>query len=104
SKPDPALTAILQHGNAMGAAHKESASLEALAREIEKIDQGTEAVPLDLSQAIMDFPTLLALTIPERTRHVPWLTEGGIVMVYGPRGVGKAFFTLGPAPASTTVW
>src|SRR3989442_8826333 len=50
----------------------------------------------------MDFPTLLALTIPERTRHVPWLTEGGIVMVYGPRGVGKTFFTLGLATALTT--
>ncbi len=105
SQPDPALTAILKHGAAMGAANKDFASLGALAREIEKIDQGEKMVPhptpLDISKAVIEFPALLSLTIPERKCHVPWLAEGGIVMAYGPRGVGKTFFTLGLATALT---
>lgn len=78
---------------------------DALAREIETIDQekkvGHQATPLDLSSAVIEFPALMSLTIPERKYHVPWLAEGGIVMAYGPRGVGKTFFTLGLATALT---
>ena len=37
---------------------------------------------------------LMALDLPERKKLTPWLIEGGLVMVYGPRGVGKTFFTL----------
>lgn len=57
---------------------------------------------LDLSQALVSYPDLLALKIPERPRHLPWLPEGGNVMVYGPRGVGKTFFQLALAVALTT--
>jgi len=56
----------------------------------------------DLSKALVSYPDLLALKIPERCRHLPWLPEGGNVMVYGPRGVGKTFFQLALAVALTT--
>jgi putative DNA primase/helicase len=38
---------------------------------------------------------LMALDLPERPRHLPWLREGGLAMIYGPRGLGKTFFSLG---------
>jgi hypothetical protein len=89
----------------MGAAQTDAASLDALAQKIERIDQGEKmvlrATPLDISKAVIEFPALMSLTIPDRKCHVPWLSEGGIVMVYGPRGVGKTFFTLGLATALT---
>lgn len=56
----------------------------------------------DLSQALVSYPDLLALKIPERPRYLPWLPEGGNVMVYGPRGVGKTFFQLALAVSLTT--
>jgi|SRR6185503_3180325 len=58
--------------------------------------------PIDLSKALVSYPDLLALEIPERPRYLPWLPEGGNVMVYGPRGVGKTFFQLALAVALTT--
>ena len=106
SQLNPALMKILASKAALGAAQQDAASLDELAREIEKIDQGKNvgrpAASLDLSSAVIEFPALLALTIPERKCHVPWLPEGGIVMAYGPRGIGKTFFTLGLATALTT--
>lgn len=58
--------------------------------------------PVDLSQALVSYPDLLALDIPERPRYLPWLPEGGNVMVFGPRGIGKTFFQLALATALTT--
>ena len=58
--------------------------------------------PVNLSKALVSYPDLLALEIPERPRHLPWLFEGGNVLVYGPRGVGKTFFQLALATALTT--
>lgn len=52
---------------------------------------------IDLSPALVCFTDLLTLTLPERTRYLPWLPERGLAMVYGPRGVGKTQFTLGLA-------
>lgn len=49
----------------------------------------------DLQAAVLDFPKLIALDLPERRRHLAWLPEGGNALVYGPRGVGKTFFELG---------
>lgn len=40
---------------------------------------------------------LMALKLPERKMITPWLREGGTVMVFGPRGVGKTYFILGLA-------
>ena len=50
--------------------------------------------PPDLSLALVNYPDLMALQIPERARHLPWLPEGGNVMVFGPRGIGKTFLQL----------
>jgi hypothetical protein len=58
--------------------------------------------PVDLSKALVSYSDLLALEIPERPRYLPWLPEGGNVMVYGPRGVGKTFLQLALAVALTT--
>jgi len=106
SKPDQALTAILQHGAAMDAAIKDSTSLGALAKEIEKIDQGKEMasqlLPLDLSPAMVEYRDLLRLTLPERKLHLPWQPERSISMVFGPRGIGKTWFELALATAYVT--
>ena len=53
-----------------------------------------EQAPLGLRDAVLDFPAMLALQIPERKLLVPFLPEGGSAMAYGPRGVGKTFFNL----------
>ena len=58
--------------------------------------------PVDLSKALVSYPDLLALDIPERPRYLPWLPEGGNVMVFGPRGIGKTFFQLALAVSLTT--
>ena len=42
---------------------------------------------------------LMELDLPERRRLLPWLPEGGLAMVFGPRGVGKTYFTIGLAVA-----
>ncbi|MBX3306364.1 MAG: AAA family ATPase [Nitrospira sp.] len=47
-----------------------------------------------LSAALVSYTGLLSLDLPKRPQHLPWLPEGGNVMVYGPRGVGKTFFQL----------
>jgi putative DNA primase/helicase len=58
--------------------------------------------PVDLSKALVSYPDLLALEIPERPRYLPWLPEGGNTMVFGPRGIGKTFFQLALAVSLTT--
>jgi len=40
-----------------------------------------------------------ALDLPKRRRLLPWLMEGGLTMIYGPRGVGKTHFCLSLAVA-----
>ena len=44
----------------------------------------------------------MALELTERRKLMPWLVEGDLVMVYGPRGVGKSFFTLSLAISLST--
>jgi putative DNA primase/helicase len=64
---------------------------------------GEEArISLDLSKALVSYPDLLTLNLPERLSHLPWLMEGGNVMVFGPRGVGKTFFQLSLTGALTS--
>lgn len=58
--------------------------------------------PVNLSKALVSSPNLLALEIPERPRYLPWLSEGGNVMLYRYRGVGNTFFELALAVALTT--
>lgn len=60
-----------------------------------------------LSMALVSYSDLLTLKLPERPAYLPWLMEGGNVMVFGPRGVGKTFFQLGLTGALTsggTLW
>jgi hypothetical protein len=54
---------------------------------------------LDLSQAIMGFDGLMSADLPERKLILPWLPEGGLAMVYAPRGLGKTFFGISLAVA-----
>jgi len=55
-----------------------------------------------LDACVVGFDQLLKMDIPERARLFPWLPEGGLSMVYGPRGIGKTYFTatLGAAVSS----
>ena len=50
------------------------------------------AVPLKASK--VSGPDLLALTVPPKHPYLDWLNERAIVMVYGPRGVGKTYWLL----------
>ena len=50
-----------------------------------------------LEAAVLEYRQLVALDLPERKRHLAWLPEGGNVMVYAMRGVGKTWFSLGLA-------
>ncbi len=56
----------------------------------------------DLTTAMIEFKDLVTLEIPERKRHLAWLSEGSNVMVFGPRGVGKTMMQLALAAALTT--
>lgn len=43
----------------------------------------------------IDLPEFVQMEIPPRGLFMrPWLPEKGLVMVYGPRGVGKTYFAL----------
>ena len=55
-----------------------------------------------LSQAVVDYRQMLTLSLPERKRHLPWLSEGSNVMIYGPRGIGKTMFTLSQTASLST--
>jgi hypothetical protein len=55
-----------------------------------------------LWDAVLDFPALQKLSLPPRAQHLPWLPEGGNVMVFGPRGVGKTMLQLALTAALTT--
>lgn len=54
---------------------------------------------IDLSKAILDFDGLMNADIPERKLILPWLPEGGLAMVFAPRGLGKTFFGISLAVA-----
>lgn len=50
---------------------------------------------LGLASALLEYAALVTLDLPTRKHYLPWLPEGGNVMAYGPRGIGKTFFELG---------
>lgn len=58
--------------------------------------------PTGLESALLEYTDLVALDLPERKRHLAWLPEGGNVMVYALRGVGKTMFLLGLTAALVT--
>lgn len=45
-----------------------------------------------LDVCVVDYKDLVSMDIPERETIYPWLPLGGLVMVYGPRGIGKTYF------------
>jgi putative DNA primase/helicase len=55
-----------------------------------------------LDACVVGFAELLQMDIPERAKMFPWLPEGGVIMVYGGRGIGKTFFTLSLAGSLTS--
>lgn len=50
--------------------------------------------PLDVERVTLEFSDFINLDVPERPRLISWLPAGGLIMVYGPRGIGKTFFVL----------
>jgi predicted ATP-dependent serine protease len=57
----------------------------------------TDSPALDLLPALLTVAALRSLDIPERQRFNPWLLACALVMIYGPRGVGKTQLALGLA-------
>ena len=70
---------------------------------VEKVKRQVEAAEslqekrTGLDACVVGFTELLKMEIPERAKMFPWLPEGGVIMVYGGRGIGKTFFTLSMA-------
>ena len=71
--------------------------LEALAQA-----QAPPTPPPTLAEAIVSYAELQALQMPKREVYLDWLSERSLVMVYGPRGVGKTMALLGLAVSLTT--
>lgn len=48
----------------------------------------------NFNDSILSLGELLKMDIPEREKMLPWMPEGSLVMIYGPRGIGKTYLTL----------
>lgn len=48
--------------------------------------------PTELS--VLPVNELMTIDLPDRPRYLPWLPKGGSVQVFGPRGIGKTYFTI----------
>lgn len=71
------------------------AQFAALVDQAELVEAATEEERLPgLASALLEYAALVTLDIPTRKHYLPWLPEGGNLMVYGPRGIGKTFFEL----------
>ena len=55
----------------------------------------SEKPRLGIVDATVSYEELLQLNMPERKQHLAWLKEGSLVMVFGPRGIGKTMLQLG---------
>ena len=55
-----------------------------------------------LDVCVIDYNQLLNMEVLQRVKLFPWLPEGGLSMVYGPRGLGKTFFVSSLAASLTT--
>ena len=47
-----------------------------------------------LNDAVLSHEQLMEADLPERKKLLPWLPEGGLIMVAAPRGIGKTFFGM----------
>lgn len=54
-----------------------------------------EPPSLGLASTLLEYAALVTLDLPTRKHYLPWLREGGNVMVFGWRGTGKTWFQLG---------
>ena len=43
---------------------------------------------------VLPVDELMTIDLPDRPRYLPWLPKGGLVQVFGPRGIGKTYFTI----------
>ncbi|MDD5434402.1 MAG: AAA family ATPase [Nitrospira sp.] len=64
---------------------------EAINKLVDEIPKPTQN---NLNNSILTLPELLIINIPVRQKIIVWMPEGSLVMVYGPRGIGKTFFVL----------
>jgi putative DNA primase/helicase len=69
---------------------------------IEAAPEEPQAAAPTLAQSVLSFDALRTLTHPPRRCYLDWLQERAIVMLYGPRGVGKSFALLGLSLSLTT--
>jgi AAA domain-containing protein/CHC2-type zinc finger protein len=58
--------------------------------------------PATLAASVVYYADLLTLDLPPRERYCDWLLDSSIVMLYGPRGVGKTQALLGLSVSLTT--
>ncbi len=69
---------------------------------IESLDSGIEKTrkrllndsSLNIKDSMLSFEQLMQADIPERKKILPWLPEGGLVMVSALRGLGKTNFGI----------
>lgn len=47
-----------------------------------------------LNDAVLSHEQLMEADLPERKKLLPWLPEGGLIMVAAPRGIRKTFFGM----------
>ena len=64
------------------------------------LEEAEKAIQVKLP--VLSVSELMAIDLPDRPRFLPWLPKGGLVQVFGPRGIGKTYFTLGLAIALVT--
>lgn len=79
---------LVNHSN------EEFEALERIQLTHEIFSEVAKKEPLSLRSCVVDLPSLLKMELQERSRLFPWLPQGGLAMVYGPRGIGKTFFGL----------
>jgi len=62
--------------------------------EVPKDQNQTENWENHFQSSVIEFEDLVNMALPEKKKFFPWLSEGGLVMVFGPRGIGKTYFVL----------
>ena len=71
-----------------------SNEVEAIAQSIGNYSKGQKASKLSLESSVLDFTGLLEADIPQKKMILPWLPEGGLVLIAARRGLGKTFFGI----------
>jgi hypothetical protein len=71
-----------------------SNEVEAIAQSIGNYSKGQKAPILSLNSCVLDFEELLKADLPDRKMILPWLPEGGLVLIAAKRGLGKTFFGI----------